>query len=367
MADIFLSYASPDRDRARLLADALERLGWSVWWDRVIPPGRVFDEVIEESLTAARCVIVLWSTASTASDWVKTEAAEAAARRVLVPALIDHVKIPLEFRRFQAADLTAWTGAPDDAELAKLAASVAPLLGRAIEPTHRTDDSRTRNFLSVRARTVAAAAVAIVLVSALALWKSTADVTVPSLLGQRIDQARSAIASSKLIAGDVTEEATDKQAPGTVLKQKPSAGSEVKQGASVALVVATAPAPPPQTAAAASLSPIDPSLGGLLSLGVAFDAQPLALHVMFVPDKEVAGLLTGGTGPGAAVIRLDAGPAMKAGMRAGDVITAIAGAPIRSEDDLRQALKKIGNGVTQFTIKRGAQELKVDVECNRCN
>jgi hypothetical protein len=366
VADIFLSYASPDRDRARLLADALERLGWSVWWDRVIPPGRVFDEVIEESLTAARCVIVLWSTASIASDWVKTEAAEAAARRVLVPALIDHVKIPLEFRRFQAADLTAWTGAPNDAEFAKLAASVAPLLGRAIEPTLRTDESRTRNFLSVRARAVAA--VAIVLVSAaLALWKSTANVTVPSLLGQRIDQARSAIASAKLIAGAVTEEATDKQAPGTVLKQNPSAGSEAKKGASVALVVASTPAPPAQTAAAASLSPIDPSLGGLLSLGVAFDAQPLALHVMFVPDKEVAGLLTGGTGPGAAVIRLDAGPAMKAGMRAGDVITAIAGAPIRSEDDLRQALKKIGNGVTQFTIKRGAQELKVDVECNRCN
>jgi TIR domain len=50
MADIFISYASQDRDRAKALADALAAQGSSVWWDRVIPPGRVFDEVIEEAL-----------------------------------------------------------------------------------------------------------------------------------------------------------------------------------------------------------------------------------------------------------------------------------------------------------------------------
>ena len=43
MSDIFISYASADRDRARLLADALAQKGWSVWWDRTIPPGKEFD------------------------------------------------------------------------------------------------------------------------------------------------------------------------------------------------------------------------------------------------------------------------------------------------------------------------------------
>src|SRR5262245_35764678 len=113
MADIFISYASADRDRARVLADALATQGWSVWWDRTIPPGRQFDEVIEEELAAAGCVVVLWSRASVASTWVKTEAAEARDRRMLVPVLIDDVKIPLEFKRVQAADLSQWRAGPD--------------------------------------------------------------------------------------------------------------------------------------------------------------------------------------------------------------------------------------------------------------
>lgn len=113
MSDIFISYARPDRERARLLAQALEQRGWSVWWDHDIPPGRKFDDVIEEALAAARCVVVLWSRASTASDWVRNEAGEAMQRQVLIPALIDaDVKIPLGFRRLQAADLSGWQGPP---------------------------------------------------------------------------------------------------------------------------------------------------------------------------------------------------------------------------------------------------------------
>ena len=370
MADIFLSYASPDRDRARLLAGALEHLGWSVWWDRVIPPGRVFDEVIEESLTAARCVIVLWSTSSVASDWVKTEASEAATRRVLVPALIDRVKIPLEFRRFQAADLTAWTGAPDDAEFRKLAGSVAPLLGHPagiMQPPHKTE-SRTGRYVFGRAWAIAAAAAVVLLFGAAAFWKSTADVVVPSVIGQHIDRAKSTITTSNLTASEVTEEPTEKQSPGIVLKQNPVAGTEVKKGAPVALVVAAAPKPTGRSAAADLSSLVDPGIGGL-PFNVAFDVKELAMHVMFVADDSALGGLLGaaGSGPGALVIRLDAGPAMKAGVRASDVITAIAGAPIRSEEDLRQALKKIGDGVTQFKVKRGPQELRFDVECRGCD
>ena len=39
MSDIFISYHSSDRARAKTLTEALEKKGWSVWWDRKIPPG----------------------------------------------------------------------------------------------------------------------------------------------------------------------------------------------------------------------------------------------------------------------------------------------------------------------------------------
>jgi hypothetical protein len=109
MSDVFISYASADRDRAQAVAAELQARGLSVWWDRAIPPGRQFDEVIEEALDAARCVALLWTDTSAASHWVKTEGAEALRRGVLVPALLQaDVRIPLEFRRVQAANLSQW-------------------------------------------------------------------------------------------------------------------------------------------------------------------------------------------------------------------------------------------------------------------
>ena len=108
MADLFLSYAREDREAAEALARALSNLGWSVWWDRRIPLGQSYSEVIERELTAARCVIVLWSHNSLASQWVQNEAADAAERQALVPVRIEDVRPPLEFRRLQAADLFNW-------------------------------------------------------------------------------------------------------------------------------------------------------------------------------------------------------------------------------------------------------------------
>ncbi|MDH3672109.1 MAG: TIR domain-containing protein [Gammaproteobacteria bacterium] len=40
MSDIFISYASEDRERAKALAAALQAQDWSVWWDRDHRQGR---------------------------------------------------------------------------------------------------------------------------------------------------------------------------------------------------------------------------------------------------------------------------------------------------------------------------------------
>ncbi len=139
MADIFLSYAREDRDWAKAFAEALSRTGWSVWWDKIIPPGKTFDEVIEHELHAAKRVIVLWSKRSVASKWVMNEATDADERGVLLPIMIESdLRLPLAFRRLQAADLTGWQGAVADArfeELARvLAAELPPSSGRPSEP-----------------------------------------------------------------------------------------------------------------------------------------------------------------------------------------------------------------------------------------
>jgi hypothetical protein len=110
MADVFISYAREDYEQARLVAQALTACGWSVWWDRRILAGQTFDQVIERELEAAKSVVVLWSTSSVTSEWVKNEAAVAAERGVLVPVFIDEVKLPLEFRRRQTANLLGWKG-----------------------------------------------------------------------------------------------------------------------------------------------------------------------------------------------------------------------------------------------------------------
>lgn len=70
MADVFLSYTHSDESAAKALANALAEHGWSVFWDRTIPVGKTWDQVLESELTVARCVVVLWSSASVSSDWV---------------------------------------------------------------------------------------------------------------------------------------------------------------------------------------------------------------------------------------------------------------------------------------------------------
>jgi hypothetical protein len=126
MSDIFVSYSSHDRERAGVVARALEARGWSVWWDRTIPPGRQFDDVIEEALGEARCVVVLWSASSAGSAWVKNEASEALSKKALIPALLEAgVKIPFEFRRVQAADLSRWQGEANMPEFVQLCDAIA--------------------------------------------------------------------------------------------------------------------------------------------------------------------------------------------------------------------------------------------------
>ena len=131
MADIFISYARSDRERAQALAEALEQEGYSVWWDPKIPPGKTFDEVIEEALGNAKCVVTLWSKESVKSEWVKEEASVAKRRKILIPALIEDVDLPLGFGLIQAADLTDWEKGHPHSDFDSMIEAIAAIVGRA--------------------------------------------------------------------------------------------------------------------------------------------------------------------------------------------------------------------------------------------
>jgi hypothetical protein len=146
MADLFLSYAREDRECAELLARALSSRGYSVWWDRRIPVGRSFSEVIEQELDQARCVIVLWSQHTIRSQWVQSEAEEAARRNVLVPVRIEDVRPPLEFRRLHAADLFDWRNGFAGVEFGECLASIEALVRKPASQERKEAPAPADNF-----------------------------------------------------------------------------------------------------------------------------------------------------------------------------------------------------------------------------
>jgi hypothetical protein len=134
MSDIFLSYARKDHVIAGHVAKHLQEEGLEVFWDREIPVGKTWEIYIEENLSKARCVVVLWSSSSVASDWVRAEAAAAVDRGVLAPATIDATRPPLRFRTIQTADLAGWGGRREHVGLANLTAAVHMLMNFGREP-----------------------------------------------------------------------------------------------------------------------------------------------------------------------------------------------------------------------------------------
>src|SRR5262249_9603515 len=133
-SDVFVSYADSDLERVRPLIDALSEEGWSVWWDPRILPGQSWEQVLGPALDEARCVRVVWSFTSVQSEWVRAEAEDARARGIVVPVLLDEVRIPLQFRPIQAARLVGWSGDRSDDGFASLRLAISAKLNATRPP-----------------------------------------------------------------------------------------------------------------------------------------------------------------------------------------------------------------------------------------
>jgi formylglycine-generating enzyme required for sulfatase activity len=134
MADIFLSYARADEDKAAGVRQALGAADYEVIWDRDLQPGTPdWDSGIRAMLNKSRCVVVLWSTVSIASNPVRQEAALAKSmQKPLLQVLVDRldaVQLPMGLFHEQAADLSGWSGSADAPAIKQLITALQGILG----------------------------------------------------------------------------------------------------------------------------------------------------------------------------------------------------------------------------------------------
>jgi hypothetical protein len=131
MSDIFVSYTSDDRNRVLALVQALEKTGWTIFWDRTIQAGKDWRQTIDTEIQNCRSVIVVWSQKSVHSKWVLEEAEIGKRKEILVPVLFDEVEPPFGFGSIQAADLITWNGTDSDSSFTRFISDAEAVLGPA--------------------------------------------------------------------------------------------------------------------------------------------------------------------------------------------------------------------------------------------
>ena len=131
---VFISYARADEKAARAIIRIIQKAGFNVWWDGLIPSGERFSAKISEALERAKAVVVLWSANSGRSNWVQDEASFARDRQRLVPISIDGSEPPLGFRQLQSVNVSKGRLRASNPAMYRALQSIADMMDRPISP-----------------------------------------------------------------------------------------------------------------------------------------------------------------------------------------------------------------------------------------
>jgi len=102
-SQIFISYSHDNQKFAYKLYDDLLSARYWVWIDRRLEPAKEWEPQIDENLRKSKTLIVLISSASVKSDWVKHEGSMCfALNQSIIPVKIE------QFGTYKAADLPIW-------------------------------------------------------------------------------------------------------------------------------------------------------------------------------------------------------------------------------------------------------------------
>ena len=140
MASIYLSHSHTDTEKATLVAKKLEEKGYSVFVDNRLQAGESWFAKIESEIAISKAVIVLWSATSVGSRWVRAEASQAVSEAKLVPIKIEQVAVPLGFRVYQTANLTAWRGEEDNPDWQAVLRSLSQLTSKSSSAVSLAED-----------------------------------------------------------------------------------------------------------------------------------------------------------------------------------------------------------------------------------
>jgi hypothetical protein len=129
-ADVFISYRRDQRAQVLIIADRLQGLGLSVWFDARLEAGSSFDEEINREVRSAKAVFVCWSPEAMQSRWVRAEASIGLERDVLVAAFLHPTELMPPYNLVHAANLEGWNGAHDDPQWGQVLNRIGRLVGR---------------------------------------------------------------------------------------------------------------------------------------------------------------------------------------------------------------------------------------------